>query len=178
MSHYFYSDSRKVYFSSIEQLLGSKIGICPNLRVGKPFNRNRCVISIYTGVFLSIGFRWYAGYRELFAVLHPCRIENDLFDSFSLIHFVCVQSIFNNCLFSPVESFRVYLLMNGLWGENIETVVFRCGVNSAGSFSLELFHRSYFIIEGTCIETRFMPKPTGVSSCPSMNFYLWASVRI
>ena len=72
----------------------------------------------------------------LLTVLHTWRMKTDASDKFSLDHSDCVPFIVNNCFFS-IESSRVYLLLNGLWGKNIRMDVFRCGVDSAHSIVLQ-----------------------------------------
>ena len=56
---------------------------------------------------------------------------NEVKISFFQIQSARVLSLANFCHISPIASFRVQLLQNGLWSENVGTDVSQNGVNSA-----------------------------------------------
>ena len=100
--------------------------------VSSPSDRNGCVLScLYVCVFYPSGSvgKLVTGVFQPFIILDG---RKPLYSyNFSLSFSSWFLSIANRRLSSSNESFRGYLVQNGLWIGNIRTDVFGCGVHSA-----------------------------------------------
>ena len=126
-----------VCLTSLSQLVVPDVENCMNFEVTPPFDQSRRVISNLDSRLFSHWFWLVEWSQEGYSPFSKYDGLKPMFsDKLSRIHCVCVVSILNSYLFSPLENSRVYVLKNGLCGEKIKTNVLRYGVPRAHSFNL------------------------------------------
>ena len=82
----------------------------------------------FTSVCLSISFCWSVNHRGAIS-RSLSSTDGNQYLWWNLSKPICSCSSSYICLFAPIYGFLVFLLQSGLWGENISTDVFRCGVD-------------------------------------------------
>ena len=98
-------------------------------------DRNRCVLcSVDSCVFFPSVSVGSSAAESMSTVFHLGRMENDV-----NLYFLYINSVLSYQLLylSLIESRRVRLQQNVFRSENIETVVFRCGADSAQNRSIQ-----------------------------------------